>query len=151
MLFLRLKKRQSSISAPSPSLLTAHTYSCPWYLLPLEAMGKTISGFDQIYLLGTVFLSLMGQSVTFYWKLKGEEKGEVCWFTVLWDFWLETEQSCGFTCKITNLSLKVSDLSWWVIFPNPLSVSIIAHTEPPGGDGRQLWIDETRILFLPNF
>lgn len=66
-----------------------------------------------------LFLSLISQSDTLHWKVKGEEIGEVRWFTVLLDFWLETKMSCGLTCKITHLSpLNVSDLNLRIIYPN---------------------------------
>ena len=58
-----------------------------------------------------------GPKCHFLLKVKRKEKGEVCWFTVLLDFWLETE-NCGLTCKITNWNLKPSE---WRLFTNSIS------------------------------
>lgn len=127
---MRPKERQSSLPAPGPrSLLTA--LSSSWLMGPVSLRGYEQDSLQGVIKLIFWLLSLMSQSVTFHWKLKEEEKGELHWFTVLLDFWLERERSCGLTCKITHLSpLKVSDLNRWVIYRNSVSLHNCRYRVP---------------------
>lgn len=119
MFLLRHKEKQSSLRAPrpeSPDYTFIHLPNGTCFPQRLSARQS----FRLIkFIFWLLFLSLISQSDTLHWKLKGEEIGEVHWFTVLLYFWLETKMSCGLTCKITHLSpLNVSDLNLRIINPN---------------------------------
>lgn len=140
-LFWGLMKDSPLPHPQGQSLLTAHSSSC--LMGPASLRGYWQDNLQSLikFIFWLLFLSLISQSDTLHWNLKGEQVGEVHWYTVLLDFWLEIEMSCGLTWKSVVFQFwRIQIWTWWVIYP--LSGSVIGDAELSEEDGRQLLKEE---------